>query len=57
MHRVRKRSADCPLHAPAVESAVLMSRHRHKSTPDMAYDVFNYVTDTAHAEAFGEPPL
>ena len=27
------------------------------STPDMVYDVFNYVTDIAHAEAFGEPPL
>ena len=34
-HRVRQRSADSPLHAPAVESAVLISRQRHKSTPDM----------------------
>ena len=56
-HRVRQRSADSPLHELAVESAVLMSRQRHKSTPDMVYDVFNYVTDKAHAEAFGEPPL
>ena len=36
---------------------MLISRQRHKSTPDMVYDVFNYVTDKAHAEAFGEPPL
>ena len=56
-HRVRQRSADSPLHEPAVESAVLISRQRHKSTPDMVYDVFNYVTEKAHAEAFGEPPL
>ena len=35
-HRVRQRSADSPLHAPDVESAVLISRQRHKSTPDMA---------------------
>ena len=55
-HRVRQRSADSPLHAPAVESAVITRQH-HKSTPDMAYDIFNYVTDNAHAEAFGEPPL
>ena len=55
-HRVRKRSADSPLHEPAVESAVLISRQRHKSTPYMVYDVFNYVTDEAHADAFGEPP-
>ena len=57
-HRVRQRSADSPLHAAEVESAVLISRQRHKSTPDMVYDVFNYVTDKAHAEAFGGgPPL
>ena len=55
-HRVRQRSADCPLHAPAVESAVLISRQRQKSTLDMAYDIFHYVTAQAHAEAFGEPP-
>ena len=36
---------------------MLISRQRHKSTPDMVYDVFNYVTDKAHAEVFGEPPL
>ena len=56
-HRVRQRRADSPLHARAEESSVLISRQRNKSTPDMAYDVFNYVTDKAHAEAFGEPPL
>ena len=55
-HRVRQRSVDIPLHEAAVESAVLISP-RHKSAPDMVYDVFNYVTDKAHAEAFGEPPL
>ena len=48
---------DSPLLAPGVESAVLNSIQRRKSTPDMAYDVFNYVTDKAHAEAFEEPPL
>ena len=47
-HRVRQRSADSPLHEPAVESAVLISRKRHKSTPDMVYDIFSYVTDKAH---------
>ena len=56
-HRLRQRSADSPLHAPAVESAVLISRQRHESTPDVDYDIFNYVTDKAHAEAFGEPPI
>ena len=56
-HRVRQRIADGPLHEPAVESAMLICRQRHKSTPDMVYDVFNYVIDKAHAEAFGEPPL
>ena len=56
-HRVRQCSANSPLHEPAVESAVLISRQRHKSTPDMVYDVFIYVIDKAHAEAFGEPPL
>ena len=56
-HRARQRSSDSPLHALAVESAVLISRLRHMSTPDMVYDVFNYVTDKAHAEAFGKPSL
>ena len=56
-HRVRQRSADSPLHVPVLEGALLISRQRHKSTPDMVYDVFNYVTDKAHAEVFGEPPL
>ena len=28
-HHVRQRSADSPLHAPAVESVVLISRQRH----------------------------
>ena len=55
-HRVRQRSVDSPLHAAEVESTVLISRQRHKSTPDMVCDVFNYVTDKAHTEAFGEPP-
>ena len=36
---------------------MLISRQHHKSTPDMVYDIFSYVTDKAHAEAFGEPPL
>ena len=57
LHRVRQRSADSLLHAPAVESAVLISRQRHKSTPDMAYGIFNYVTEKAHAEVFGEQSL
>ena len=56
-HRVRQRSIDSPLQEPAVESAVLISCQRHKSTPDMVYDVFHYVTVKAHAEAFAEPPL
>ena len=56
-HRVRQRSVDSPLHEPAVESAVLISRQRHKSTPDMVYDIFNYVTEKAPAEVFGDPPL
>ena len=56
-HRVRQRSADSPLHAPDVEIAVLMRCQRHKSTPDMAYDVFNYVADKAHTDAFGKRTL
>ena len=48
-HRVRQRSADSPLHAQAVESAVLISCQHHKSRPDMAYDILNYVIDIAHA--------
>ena len=36
---------------------MLISRQRQKSTPDMVYDVFNYVTDKTHAEAFGEPVI
>ena len=56
-HRVKRRSADSPLHKPAVERAVLISRQRHKSTPDMVCDVLKYVNYKAHAEAFGEPPL
>ena len=56
-HRVWQRSADSPLHAPAVESGVLISRQCHESTPVVAADVFNYVTDKAYAEALGEPPL
>ena len=43
-HCERQRRVDSPLHEPPVESAVLISRQRHKSTPDMVYDVFNYVT-------------
>ena len=56
-HRVRQRSKDSPVHAPGVESAVLISRQRHKFTPDVATDIFNYVTDKAHTEAFAAPPL
>ena len=55
---MRQRSANSPLHAPAaVESTVPISRQRHQSTPDVASDIFNYVTDKAHAAAFGESPL
>ena len=50
-------SMDTVFLGAGVESAVLISRQRHKSTPDMVYDVFIYVTDKAHAEAFGQPPL
>ena len=56
-HRVRQRCQKSPLHEPAVESAVLISRQRHKSTPDVVNDIFNYVTDKAHTEGFGAPPL
>ena len=55
-HLVRQRSKDSPVHAPAVESAVI-SRQRHESTPDVATVIFNYVTDKTHAEAFGAPSL
>ena len=36
---------------------MLISRQRHKSTPDVVNDIFNWVTDKSHAEAFGGPPL
>ena len=36
---------------------MLISRQRHKSTPDVLNDIINYVTDKAHTEAFGAPSL
>ena len=36
---------------------MLLSRQRHKSTPDVVNDIFNYVTDQAHPEALGGSPL
>ena len=56
-HRVRQRNQNSPLHELAVESAVLISCQRHKSTPDVVNDIFNCVTDKAQPEAFGALPL
>ena len=38
---------------PHLDSVVLISRHRHRDTPEVAKAIFNYVTDQAHAETFG----
>jgi hypothetical protein len=42
---------------PQLDSAVLISRHRHRDTPEVVKDIFNHVTDQAHAEVFGGPAL
>ena len=53
--QVRQRGPDSPLPATDVESAVLISRQRHKSTPDVVNGIFSSVSHKAHA--LGEPPL
>ena len=57
MHRVRQRSWNSPLYATEAESALMTTRQRPHSTPDVVNDIFNYVTDGVHTEAFGGPPL
>ena len=42
---------------PQLDSAVLISRHRHRDTPEVVKDIFNYVTEQAHAETFGGPAV
>ena len=42
---------------PQLDSAVLISRHRHRDTPEVVKDTFNHVTDQAHAETIGGPAL
>ena len=42
---------------PLLDSAVLISRHRHRDTPELVKDIFNHVTKQAHAETFGGPAL
>ena len=42
---------------PQLDSAVLISRHRHRDTPEVVKDIFHHVTDQAHAETFGGPAL
>ena len=39
-----------------VDSAMLISRRRNRNTPEVSKDIFNYVTDQAHAETFGGLP-
>ena len=56
-HRMRQRSWNSPLHATEAESALMTTRQRPKSTRDVVNDIFNYVTDGVHTEAFGGPPL
>ena len=36
---------------------MLISRQRHRDTPEVVKEIFNYVTDQAHAETFGGPAL
>ena len=36
---------------------MLICRHRHRDTPKVVKDIFNHVTDQAHAETFGGPAL
>ena len=42
---------------PQLESAVLISLRRNRDTPEVVKDVFTYVTNRAHTETFGGPPL
>ena len=42
---------------PQLDSAVLIRRHRHRDTLEVVKDIFNHVTDQAHAETFGGPAL
>lgn len=42
---------------PQLKSAVLISRQSNRDTPAVVKDIFSYVTDRAHAEAFCGPPL
>lgn len=50
-------SPRCKSPPPQLDSAVLICRRRSRPTPDGVRDIFNYVTDRAHAEVFGGPPL
>ena len=42
---------------PQLDSAVLISRRRHRDTSEVVKDIFNHVTDHAHAETFGGPAI
>ena len=42
---------------PQLDNAVLISRHRHRDTPEVVKDIFNHVPDQAHAQTFGGPAL
>ena len=42
---------------PQLDSALLISCRRNRDTPEVVKDIFNYVTEQAHAQTFGGPAV
>ena len=56
-HHVRPLPPSTKSPPPQLDSVVLISRHRHRDTPEVVKDIFNHVTELAHAEMFGGPAI
>ena len=56
-HHVPPLPPGTKLPPPRLGSAVLINRRCNRNTPEVVRDVFNYVTDKAHAETFGGPAI
>ena len=52
-HQVPPSPPDTQSPPPQLDSAVLISRRRNQDTLEVFKDIFNFVTDRAHAETFG----
>ena len=52
-HQVPPSPPDTQSPPPQLDSAVLISRRRSQDTLEVFKDIFNFVTDRAHAETFG----